>query len=105
MKKRSKRYNSILKTSQKDKKVETKEAFELVKKNSTSKFDESIDVSLRVNLKQSKNEIKYKLEQLRALENGINIDVVYSKNKSFGIDTVEDYVEIKKIMEYKIKKL
>ncbi len=58
-----------------------------------------------VNLKQSKNEIKYKLEQLRALENGINIDVVYSKNKSFGIDTVEDYVEIKKIMEYKIKKL
>ena len=54
MKKRSKRYNSILKTSQKDKKIETKEAFELVKKNSTSKFDESIDVSLRINLKQSK---------------------------------------------------
>ena len=39
------------------------------------------------------------------LENGINIHVVYSKNKSLGIDTVEDYVEIKKIMEYKIKKL
>ena len=58
-----------------------------------------------VNLKQSKNEIKYRLEQLRAIENGINIDVVYSKNKSFGIDTVKDYVEIKKIMEYKIKKL
>ena len=58
-----------------------------------------------VNLRQSKNEIKHKLEQLRAIENGINIDVVYSKNKFFGIDTVEDYVEIKKIMEYKIKKL
>ena len=55
-----------------------------------------------VNLKQSKNEIKYRLEQLRAIENGINIDVVYSKNKSLGIDTVKDYVEIKKIMEYKI---
>ena len=54
---------------------------------------------------EENNEIKYNLEQLRALENGINIDVVYSKNKSFGIDTVEDYVEIKKIMEYKIKKL
>ena len=53
----------------------------------------------------NKNEIKYRLEQLRAIENGINIDVVYSKNKSFGIDTVQDYVEIKKIMEYKIKKL
>ncbi len=58
-----------------------------------------------VNLKQSRNEIKYRLEQLRAIENGINIDVVYSENKSFGIDTVQDYVEIKKIMEYKIKKL
>ena len=58
-----------------------------------------------VNLRQSKNEIKHRLEQLRAIENGINIDVVYSKNKYFGIDTVEDYVEIKKIMEYKIKKL
>ena len=43
-----------------------------------------------VNLRQSKNEIKHSLEQLRAIENGINIDVVYSKNKSFGIDTVED---------------
>ena len=58
-----------------------------------------------VSLKQTKNEIKYRLEQLRALENDINIDVVYTKNKSFGIDTVQDYVEIKKIMEYKINKL
>ena len=58
-----------------------------------------------VSLKQTKNEIKYRLEQLRALENDISIDVVYTKNKSFGIDTVQDYVEIKKIMEYKIDKL
>ena len=54
MKKRSKRYKTILKLSQKGKKIETKEALELVKKNCTSKFDESIDVSLRINLKQSK---------------------------------------------------
>ena len=54
MKKRSKRYNSILKLSQKGKKIEVREVLELVKKNSTSKFDESIDVSLRINLKQSK---------------------------------------------------
>ena len=54
MKKRSKRYKSILKLSQKGKKIETREVLELVKKNSTSKFDESIDVSLRINLKQSK---------------------------------------------------
>tara|TARA_Y100000816_G_scaffold202839_1_gene149298 strand:+ start:21 stop:707 length:687 start_codon:yes stop_codon:yes gene_type:complete len=54
MKKRSKRYKAILKLSQKSKKIETREVLELVKKNSTSKFDESIDVSLRINLKQSK---------------------------------------------------
>ena len=55
-----------------------------------------------INFKQSKNEINNRLEQLRAIENGINIDVVYTKNKSLGIDTVQDYVEIKKIIEYKI---
>tara|TARA_B100001248_G_scaffold102867_1_gene76581 strand:- start:482 stop:1168 length:687 start_codon:yes stop_codon:yes gene_type:complete len=54
MKKNSKRYREILKTSIKDKKVVVKEALELVKKNSTAKFDESIDVSLKINLKQSK---------------------------------------------------
>ena len=54
MKKRSKRYKEILKLSSKDKKINIKEILELVKKNSTTKFDESVDVSLRINLKQSK---------------------------------------------------
>ena len=54
MKKRSKRYKEILKTAVKDKKIGAKEILDLVKKNSTTKFDESIDVSLRINLKQSK---------------------------------------------------
>ena len=54
MKKRSKRYKEISKTANKDKKISTKEIIDLVKKNSNSKFDESIDVSLRINLKQSK---------------------------------------------------
>ena len=54
MKKRSKRYKEILKTVVKDKKIAIKEILDLVKKNSTTKFDESIDVSLRINLKQSK---------------------------------------------------
>ena len=54
MKKKSKRFKEILKTVVKDKKVELKDLIELVKKNSTTKFDESIDVSLRINLKQSK---------------------------------------------------
>ena len=54
MKKRSKRYKEIFKTAIKDKKISAKEIIDLVKKNSTCKFDESIDVSLRINLKQSK---------------------------------------------------
>ncbi len=54
MKKRSKRYKNLVKFSTKGKKVELKEIFDLVKKTSTTKFDESIDVSLRINLKQSK---------------------------------------------------
>ena len=54
MKKHSKRYKELLKSTNKEKKIELKEIIDLVKKNSTTKFDESIDVSLRINLKQSK---------------------------------------------------
>ena len=54
MQKRSNRYKEILKSAVKDKKITAKEILDLVKKNSTTKFDESIDVSLRINLKQSK---------------------------------------------------
>ena len=54
MKKRSKKYKNLLKSVVKKKKLTVKEILYLVKKNSTSKFDESIDVSLRINLKQSK---------------------------------------------------
>jgi len=54
MKKRSKRYKQILKSAIKGKKITSKDALDLIKKNSNTKFDESIDVSLRLNLKQSK---------------------------------------------------
>ena len=54
MKKKSKRYKEISKSVVKDKKIEIKDVLDLVKKNCTTKFDESIDVSLRINLKQSK---------------------------------------------------
>ena len=54
MKKKSKRFREILKTSIKDKKVSAKEALDLVKNNLNVKFDESVDVSLKINLKQSK---------------------------------------------------
>jgi large subunit ribosomal protein L1 len=54
MKKNSKRFKDIIKNAIKDKKISSKEAIELIKKNCTTKFDESIDISLRINLKQSK---------------------------------------------------
>ena len=54
MKKRSKRFKELLKSKVKDKKLSAKEILDLLRKNSTTKFDESIDVSLRINLKQSK---------------------------------------------------
>ena len=54
MKKRSNRYKKISQLKEKDKKLSTKEILDLVKKNCNTKFDESVDVSLRINLKQSK---------------------------------------------------
>ena len=54
-----------------------------------------------INLKQTENEKKFKLEQLRALDNGIPIDVIYTQNSPIGVDTMDDFMEIKKIMEYK----
>ncbi len=50
---------------------------------------------------QSKNEISNKLEQLRALDNNIKINVALAKSSPIGVDTEEDFVAIKKIMEYK----
>jgi len=54
MKKNSKRYKELLKISKDFKSIDLKEILELIKKNSTTKFDESIDISLRIGLKQSK---------------------------------------------------
>tara|TARA_B100000767_G_scaffold23224_1_gene20558 strand:+ start:67 stop:807 length:741 start_codon:yes stop_codon:yes gene_type:complete len=54
-----------------------------------------------VGLSQTKNEIKNKLEQLRALDNKIKINVALAKSSPIGVDTKEDYLAIKKIMEYK----
>tara|TARA_B110001452_G_scaffold95143_1_gene78631 strand:- start:1616 stop:2347 length:732 start_codon:yes stop_codon:yes gene_type:complete len=54
-----------------------------------------------VELKQSKNEIKSRLEQLRALDNNITINVALANTSPIGIDTEEDYLALKKIMEYK----
>jgi len=56
-----------------------------------------------VNFDQTNNEKKNKLEQLRALDNKLNINVALTKSSPIGVDTEEDYLAIKKIMEYKIR--
>lgn len=53
-----------------------------------------------INLKQTRNEIKNRLEQLRAMENGIKINVALANFCSVGVDTMEDYLELKKKLEY-----
>ena len=54
-----------------------------------------------ISLKQSQNEIENRLEQLRALDNNINVNVALAKSSPIGVDTKEDFMAIKKIMEYK----
>ena len=54
-----------------------------------------------VNLKKTVNEIKNKLEQLRAMDNNININVALAESSPIGVDTKEDYMALKKNMEYK----
>ena len=54
-----------------------------------------------VELAQSKNEIENRLEQLRALDNNIKINVALANKAPIGVDTKEDYLALKKIMEYK----
>ena len=101
-------------------KVITKESFENSQFPEALNFTRKLDPSLKniynhlgiycyqletlkkfVSSKQSSNEIKNRLEQLRALDNNITINVALAKASSIGVDTKEDYVAIKKIMEYK----
>ena len=90
MKKKSKRYRDILKSTSQAKKVEIKEVFDLVKKNATTKFDESIDVSLKINLKQSKGG-DFSLRTVVNLPNGSG-----KKNKVAVLCEAEKIDEAKK---------
>ena len=54
-----------------------------------------------VNLKRTKLELERKLEQLRALENNMSIHVGYVESSPLSVDTEEDLIEVKKLMENK----
>ena len=49
----------------------------------------------------TEDELENRLEQLRALDNNIDINVALAKKSPIGVDTKEDYLAIKKIMKYK----
>ena len=55
-----------------------------------------------VRLEQTDREKKNKLEQLRALDNKLKINVALANSSPIGVDTEEDYLSIKKIMEYRL---
>ena len=54
-----------------------------------------------ISFKQSRNELENKLEQLRALDNNIDINVALANSSPIGVDTMEEYIDIKNIMKYK----
>ena len=68
MKKRSKRFKIIEKKKIKEK-ISLDKIFDLIKDNCTSKFNESIDVSVKINIKQSKGG-DYSLRTITKLPNG-----------------------------------
>ena len=82
-KKTSKRFKKLL-TISNSKKIETiDDAIKMVKKNCTTKFDESIDVSFNLNLKQKKEEVTLRTSVNLPNGNGkkIRVAVLCEDNK------------------------
>ena len=86
---------------------EAKNFFRISKKDNNKNCYQHIGIyiykfeilKLFVSLKQTLREKKLKLEQLRALDNQIPINVVLAETKPMGIDTKADFVKFKKILE------
>jgi len=84
MKKKSKRYKKLIEYTKEKKKAEVKDIIDLIKETSTAKFDESIDVSIKINNKQSKGG-EVNLRTIVNLPNGngkkIKVAVLCEDNK------------------------
>ena len=74
-KKFSKRYKKLVDINKDSKSTNIDEAITKVKNNCTTKFDESIDVSLLLNLKQKKEELS--LRTIVNLPNGNGVNDTY----------------------------
>ena len=84
MKKSSKRYKLIEKKKIKDK-ISLDKSLTLVKETSTSKIDESIDLSIKINIKQSKGG-DFNLRSVVKLPNG--------NGKKFNWEILENIVDL-----------
>ena len=109
-KKFSKRYKKLLETSKEKNSLKIEDVISKVKKNCTTKFDESIDVSFSLNLKQKKNE--FNLRTIVNLPNGngkkMRVAVLceeskISEAKSSGAEIYNSDILIKEIESGKIK--
>jgi len=109
-KKFSKRFKKLLDTSKEKNPFKIEDVISKVKKNCTTKFDESIDVSFSLNLKQKKNE--FNLRTIVNLPNGngkkMRVAVLceeskISEAKSSGAEIYNSDVLIKEIESGKIK--
>jgi len=111
MKKRlSKRFKKLIETTKEKKLLIIEDAISRVKINCTAKFDESIDVSLSLNLVKKKEE--FNLRTVVNLPNGngkkVRVAVLCEKNKiaeakNSGADLFDREVLINDIMAGKIK--
>ena len=109
-KKFSKRFKKLLETSKEKDSLKIEDVISKVKKNCTTKFDESIDVSFSLNLKQKKNE--FNLRTIVNLPNGngkkMRVAVLceeskISEAKSSGAEIYNSDILIKEIESGKIK--
>ena len=107
--KASKRFRKILNPSEKKKAETVDEAIKKVKSNCTTKFNESIDVSFKLNLKQKKNEVGLRTNVNLPNGNGkkIKIAVLCEDNKiqeakDSGADLLDSEILINDIASGKI---
>ena len=109
-KKFSKRFKKLLETSKEKNSLKIEDVISKVKKNCTTKFDESIDVSFSLNLKQKKDE--FNLRTIVNLPNGngrkVRVAVLceeskISEAKNSGAELYNSDNLIKDIMSGKIK--
>ena len=86
-KKRSKRFEKLKKSMTKKSINSIDDSIKMIKSGCTTKFDESIDVSFRLNLKQKKEEINLRTNVNLPNGNGkkVRVAVLCEESKALGL--------------------